>query len=100
MQAQLEIRFVLPRLFVAVIANMELPTARQLLELRVLPFRFHQDGDVGVGVFPEGEKISVGDPRADRGSIGVRSLRRSRLQGIGTRLCLKRSFVLRFFGSD
>ncbi len=30
-----------------------------LLQLRVLRFGFLQDGDVGVGVFPEGEKILV-----------------------------------------
>jgi hypothetical protein len=32
-----------------------------LLQLRVLGFRFFQDGDVGIGVFPEGEEILVGD---------------------------------------
>jgi hypothetical protein len=30
-----------------------------LLELRVLGFGLFQDGDVGVGVFPEGEKVFV-----------------------------------------
>ena len=43
-----------------------------------------QDGDVGVGVFPEGEEIFVGGERPDAGGIGIRSLRSSRLQGIGT----------------
>jgi len=31
-----------------------------LLQLRVFRLRFFQDGDVGVGVFPEGEKVLVG----------------------------------------
>jgi hypothetical protein len=31
----------------------------QLLQLRVLRLGFLQDGDVGVGVFPEGQKILV-----------------------------------------
>src|ERR1700740_1434372 len=31
-----------------------------LPQLRVLLFGFFQDGDVGVGVFPEGEEILVG----------------------------------------
>ena len=33
---------------------------RKLLQLRVLCFGFLQDGDVGVGVFPEGEEILIG----------------------------------------
>jgi len=32
---------------------------KQLLQLRVLGFRFLQDGDVGVGVFPEREEVLV-----------------------------------------
>src|SRR5208282_165335 len=55
-----------------------------LLQLRVLRFGFSQDGDVGIGVFPEGEKISVGGKRPDAGGIGIRSLRGSRLQSVGT----------------
>jgi hypothetical protein len=31
-----------------------------LLQLRVLRFGLLQDGDVGVGVFPEGEEILIG----------------------------------------
>ena len=31
----------------------------QLLQLRVLRLGFLQDGDIGVGVFPEGEEILV-----------------------------------------
>ncbi|MGA7078616.1 MAG: hypothetical protein WBQ43_01800 [Terriglobales bacterium] len=34
--------------------------ATLLLQLRVLRFRFSQDGDVWVGVFPEREEISDG----------------------------------------
>jgi len=33
---------------------------RLLLQLRVLRFGFFQDGDVGVGVFPEGEETLIG----------------------------------------
>ena len=38
---------------------------KRLLQLRVLRFGFLQDGDVGVGVFPEGEEIFVGGERSD-----------------------------------
>ena len=41
--------------------------ASQLLQLRVLRFGFFQDGDVGVGVFPEGEEIFVGGESASAG---------------------------------
>ena len=44
--------------------------------------RFLQDGDVGVGVFPEGEEILVSCERQDLGGIGILSLRGLRLQGI------------------
>jgi hypothetical protein len=43
----------------------------RLLQLRVLGLGLLQDGDVGVGVFPEGEEISVGGKGADAGGIGV-----------------------------
>jgi hypothetical protein len=33
---------------------------RASLQLRVLRLCFFQDGDVGVGVFPEGEEVLVG----------------------------------------
>jgi len=33
------------------------------LQFRILGFRFFQDGDVGVGVFPEGEEFFVGGER-------------------------------------
>jgi hypothetical protein len=46
-----------------------------LLQLRVLRFGFLQDGDVGVGVFPEGEEILIrrfglGDVAGDGISAG------------------------------
>jgi hypothetical protein len=41
------------------------------------PLGFLQDGDVGVGVFPEGEEIIVGGECPDAGNIGIRSLRRN-----------------------
>ena len=40
---------------------------KRSLQLRVLRLRFFQDGDVGVGVFPECEEILVGS--AALGSI-------------------------------
>ena len=55
-----------------------------LLQLRVLRLGLLQDGDVGVGVFPEGEEIFIGGHCPDAGGIGVRSLRRFRLQGVCT----------------
>jgi hypothetical protein len=55
------------------------------MQLRVLRLGLLQDGDVGVGVFPEGEEVFVGGERPDAGSIGLRSLRSSRLQSVGTR---------------
>jgi len=56
--------------------------SKPLLQLRILRFGFFQDGDVGVGVFPEGEEILVSGERPDAGGIGIRSLRGSRLQGV------------------
>jgi hypothetical protein len=55
-----------------------------LLQLCVLRLGFFQDGDVGVGVLPEREEIFVGCERPDAGGIGIRSLRSSRLQVVGT----------------
>ena len=34
--------------------------AKRLLQLRVLRFRLLQDGEVRIGVFPEGEEVVVG----------------------------------------
>ena len=58
---------------------------RALLQLRVLGFGLLQDGDVGVGVFPEGEEVLVGCERPDAGGVGIRALRSFSLQGVGTR---------------
>ena len=38
-------------------------TATLLLQLRILRLGFFPDGDIGVGVFPEGDEISVGGER-------------------------------------
>jgi hypothetical protein len=46
---------------------------RQLLELRVLRFGFLQDENVGVGVFPEREKIFVGSAGPNASRIGIGS---------------------------
>ncbi len=40
-------------------ANKAISDVRQLLQLRVLRLGFPQDGDVGVGVFPEREEVLV-----------------------------------------
>ena len=56
----------------------------RLLQLRVLRFGLLQDGDVGVGIFPEREEIFVGGECADAGGIGICALRRLGLQGVGT----------------
>src|ERR1700675_968585 len=55
-----------------------------LLQLCVLCLRFLQHRDVGIGVFPEREETLVSGERPDTGGIGVRALRGSRLQGVGT----------------
>jgi hypothetical protein len=44
-----------------------------LLQLRVFGFRFFQDGDVGIGVFPEREEVIVGSQCPDAGGIRIRS---------------------------
>jgi hypothetical protein len=43
----------------------------RLLQLRVLRLSFLQDGDVGIGIPPEGEKIFVGGEHPDAGSVGI-----------------------------
>jgi hypothetical protein len=45
------------------------------MQLRVLRFGIFQDGDVGVGFFPEREEILLGGERADAGGVGIGSLR-------------------------
>jgi hypothetical protein len=60
------------------------PVLRIFLQLRVLGFGLLQDGDVGVGVFPEREEIFVGGERPHAGSIGISAPRSSHLQGVCT----------------
>jgi hypothetical protein len=55
------------------------------LQLRLLGFGLLQDGNVRIGVFPEGEKDLVSGERPDAGGVGVSALRSSCLQGIRTR---------------
>jgi len=50
------------------------------LQPRVLRFGFFQDGNVEIGVFPEGEEIFVGGECPDAGGIGISPLRGSRLR--------------------
>jgi hypothetical protein len=38
---------------------------------RVLCFGFFQDGDVGVGIFPERKEVLVGGERTDAGDVGI-----------------------------
>jgi hypothetical protein len=47
---------------------------KPLLQLGVLCLRLLQDGDVGVGVFPEREEILVDGERPYAGGIGVHAL--------------------------
>jgi hypothetical protein len=54
-----------------------------LLQPGVFRFSLLEDRDVRVSVFPEGEKIFVGSERPDAGGVGIRSLRGSRLRGVG-----------------
>jgi hypothetical protein len=48
--------------------------SHRLLQLRVLGLGFFKDGDVGVGVFPEGEEIFVGGEGPGADGVGIRSL--------------------------
>jgi hypothetical protein len=54
-----------------------------LLQLCVLSFGLLEDGDVGVGVFPEREEAFVSGERPNAGGVGIRALRGSRLQSVG-----------------
>ncbi len=56
-----------------------------LLQPCVLGLGFFQDGDVGVGVFPEGEEVFVSGESTDLGGIGICTLGRSCLQSIRPR---------------
>ncbi len=55
------------------------------LQLRVLRLGFFEDGDVGIGVFPEREKIFIGGEGPHTSGIGIRTLRGSRLQSVRPR---------------
>jgi hypothetical protein len=49
-----------------------LHTSGELLQLRVLGLGLLQDGDVGIGVFPEGHGVFVGGAGGlDAGGIGT-----------------------------
>ena len=52
------------------------------LQLCVLVPGLFEDGNVGVGVFPQREEIFVGGESADAGGVGIRALRGFRLQSI------------------
>ena len=45
----------------------------RLSQFRVLSLGFFQDGNVGIGVFPDREEILVGSQCPDAGSIRIRS---------------------------
>lgn len=55
-----------------------------LLQLRVPHLGFFQDGDIRVGVFPKGEEVFISSERPYAGGIGIRALRGSSLQSVGT----------------
>jgi hypothetical protein len=46
---------------------------RVSLQLHILRLGFLQDGNITVGVFPEGEEVFVGGECPDAGSIGIRA---------------------------
>jgi hypothetical protein len=48
---------------------------KALLQLPVFRFGVLQDGDVGVGVFPEREEVFISGERPDAGGIGLLSIR-------------------------
>lgn len=45
-----------------------------LLQLRVLRFRLFVDGNVRVGIFPEGEEVFIRGEGMDAGGVGVSAL--------------------------
>src|SRR5208282_5249597 len=70
---------------------------RALLQLFVLCLGLLQDGDVEVGVFPEGEEILVGGERPHAGGV-ERYLGRNRSQGRAVRIARRASHS--FLGQD
>ena len=83
--------------------NVLSPVHRQLLQLRVLCLGLFQDGDVGVGVFPEGKELLVAGPgfsgvaRTDAGAAQLQS--RHRTHGIADRQTLVIKDFLKFSSS-
>ena len=57
----------------------------KLLQLRVFRLGGSENGNVGVGVFPQSEEIFVGGERSDASCVGFRSLRGLGLQSICAR---------------
>jgi len=55
---------------------------KRLFQLGVLRFCGDEDGDVGIGVFPQREEIFVGGECANAGGIGISSLRGSPCKGL------------------
>jgi hypothetical protein len=39
--------------------------ASELLQLGVFPFRFFENRNIGIGIFPQGEEILIGGPRLE-----------------------------------
>src|SRR5215469_2361127 len=64
---------------------MQRNSAMRLLQFRVLGLGLLQDGDVGVGVFPQCEEILIGGEGASVGGVGICALRSFCLHGVGTR---------------
>lgn len=57
---------------------------KRLLKLCVFGFGLPQNGNVGVGAFPEVKEVFVGGEGTDASGVSIRALRRSRLKRIGT----------------
>ena len=65
--------------------SMQKTQATESYYRRVLGFGLLQDGDVRVGVLPDGEEIFVSRKRPDARGISICALLCSRLQSVGTR---------------
>lgn len=59
--------------------------SQALLQLRVFCPGLFQHGDIGVGVFPEGEEVLIGGECSRAGGVGVITLSGSCLRGVRTR---------------
>ena len=60
---------------------------QRLMQFRVVGFGFLQDGNVGVGIFPQCEEIFVGAERPDASGIGSRSSRLQRIRASYSQTC-------------